>query len=224
MRDNSPSIAKKAMVVVFATVAQFLMIYAIVLYQRNFLMDFTLQARAVLMIVLQWLLLVVPICFMVASREKLSDIGFSKINIPAQVCIGIIISLVMALCFTILPILLGFKDMVGVSQYTKPWQFLYQFLYMTVAVALVEEVFFRGFLFTRLLGIKNSKWFAIIVSSIVFGFSHIISGSLIQSFVAVFLGILFCVCRDRIKNCTTLSLIIAHGFYNAFITLFVAIL
>jgi len=74
------------------------------------------------------------------------------------------------------------------------------------------------------LAIKNSKWFAIIISSLLFGLFHIFNGNIIQIFVTAFIGFLYCVFREKIKGCTLLSLIIAHGVYDAMIVLWVSIL
>lgn len=207
-----------------AVFLQFCVLLAIVLFQQKIMMSFPKAVRAVLMIVIQWMLLIVPLVFMHKSNEKLGDIGFSKSNIGAQVLTGVLIAFAMSLVFTVLPILAGLRDMVGSSSYTQVWQFFYQFAYMILAVALVEEIFFRGFVFKRLMDIKPSKWFVIIASSIIFGVSHILGGNIIQVISTSILGVFFCICRDKLKNCSTLSLIIAHGTHNALITLFVAIL
>ncbi len=187
-------------------------------------MDFSLPIRAILMIVLQWVLLIVPIVFMLYQKTSLKDIGFSNENILKQILTGLTVAIIMSLTLTVIPILLGFKELVSSSNYTQTWQFVYQFIYMTIGVALVEEVFYRGFLFNSLLNINNSKWLAIIISSLIFGLSHIFNGDILQVFMTSLLGIFFCLCRDKIKSCSTLSLIIAHGFYNALITLLVAVL
>lgn len=47
-----------------------------------------------------------------------------------------------------------------------------------IGVAFVEEIFYRGFLFERVLNISQSKWAAIIISSCVFGLSHIVNGNI----------------------------------------------
>ncbi len=193
-------------------------------FQKSVLMSLPLWARAALMIALQWSLLVVPIVFMLAKKESLRDFGFSRKGVLSQIILGIIIALGMSLILTVLPILLGLKDMVGSTSYTRPWQFAYQFLYMTAGVALAEEFFFRGFVFKRLLDIKNSRWLAIILSSLIFGLSHALNGDIFQVIGTAFIGLILCFCRERIKGCTTLSLVFAHGFHNALITLFVAVL
>ncbi len=38
------------------------------------------------------------------------------------------------------------------------------------------------------------------------------------------IGVFFCVCRLKIKNCSTLVLIIGHGVYDALITVFASVL
>lgn len=176
------------------------------------------------MVVLQWLLLIVPIAFMKQCKISLSDIGFTKDKIGTQICTGVMLGMAMSLAFTVLPILSGYKDMVGSTSYTQAWQFFHQFVYMIFGVALVEEVFYRGFVLGRLMDVSHSKWVAILISSIIFGVSHILSGNMLQVITTSVLGVFFCIFRDKIKHCTTLSLIIAHGLYNALITLFVAIL
>lgn len=210
--------------IIIAVLLEFGVLFAIVLFQQNILMSFSLLIRAVLMIVVQWTLLIVPIIFMWKNGDKLIDIGFSKNNIAVQIFTGAMIGITMSLIFTVLPILAGLKDMVGSTTYTQAWQFCYQFVYMILGVALVEELFYRGFLFKKLLDVNGSKWFSIIISSVIFGLSHILSGNILQVFTTSLLGIFFCLCRDKLKNCTTLSLVIAHGMHNALITLFVAVL
>lgn len=215
---------KRIGALIFAVLLEFCVLFGMVQFQQNILMSLPLAVRAVLMIVLQWTLLIVPIIFMHLSKITLSDIGFLKTNLHIQVLTGIVLGIAMSFVFTIVPILSGYKDMVGSRSYTQVWQFCYEFVYMILGVALVEEFFFRGFIFKLLLDIKNSRWFAITLSSLIFGISHIFIGNFIQLFSTTLLGIFFCLCREKIRHCSILSLIIAHGIHNALITLFVSIL
>lgn len=203
---------------------EFCVLFGIVLFQQHILMSLPLVARAILMIVLQWLLLIVPVIFMRKSGTKLKDLGFSSDKIGTQILVGVLIAAGMTLIFTVLPVLAGFKDMVGSNSYTKAWQFCYEFVFMILGTALAEEFFYRGFLVQKLMDVKSSKWFAITISSAVFGVSHIFTGNIIQVITTFLLGMIFCICRDRIKHCSTLSIIIAHGMYNAQIALCVAFL
>ena len=92
---------------------------------------------------------------MFVNKEKLTDIGFRKDKILVQIGIGIILAIAMSLVLTVVPILLGFKDMVGSIKYTETWKFVYQFIYAITGVALAEEIVFRGYIFSKLLEIKN---------------------------------------------------------------------
>ena len=145
-------------------------------------------------------------------------------NIPHQIAIGVILALLMSLFLTLIPILFGFKEMVGNTSYSELWQFAYNFVYLTIGVALAEEFVFRGYFFHKLLEIRDSRWFAMIVSSMLFGLFHIFYGNLIQIIITALIGLLYCVMREKIKNCTLLSLVIAHGLYDGMITLWVALL
>lgn len=198
--------------------------FGVILFNQNVLMSLSLGVRAVLGILLHWVPAIVPIIIMILNKERLRDMGFSKEKLGLQILVGIIISLGMSFAFTLIPILLGFKDMVGETTYTKLWQFIYEFAYRILGVALAEEFIFRGFVFHKLLQIKNSKKYAIIISSLLFGLYHIFNGNIIQVFMTSLIGIFFCLCREKIKNCTITSLIVAHGVYDALIIVLVAIL
>lgn len=202
----------------------FFAVFGLWMFNQHLLGSFSLPLRMILMIVAQWWLFLVPGILMIVNKENLGDIGFSKEKIMLQIGIGVLLAFAMSLILTVLPIMLGFKEMVGNITYTQTWKFVYQFIYAILGVALAEELIFRGYLFNKLLRIKNAKWFAIIISSLLFGLFHIFNGNIIQIFMTAFLGFLFCIFREKIKGCTLLSLIIAHGVYDAMIILWVSIL
>jgi len=91
------------------------------------------------------------------------------------------------------------------------------------SVLSVEEVIFRGHLFKKLSDINNSKWFAIIASSVLFGLFHIFNFHLLQIVVTTIMGIYWCVFKEKFKHCTLLSLIIGHALHNLFIPVITAI-
>jgi len=202
----------------------FVAMFGLWMFNQYLLMSFPLLLRMILMLVTQWMLFLVPGVLMIVNKENLGDIGFRKDKIPLQIGIGVLIAFSMSLVLTLLPIMLGFKEMVGSTAYTQAWKFVYQFIYAILGVALAEELVFRGYIFNKLLEIKKSKWFAIIISSLLFGLFHIFNGNIIQVFMTAFLGFLFCIFREKIKGCTLLSLIIAHGVYDGLIVLWVSIL
>lgn len=193
-------------------------------FYKDQMMSFSLAPRMILMIVTYWMFFLPPGVLMWVNREKLSDLGFTKEKIIQQILIGVLLALLMSLFLTVLPILLGFKNIISSTIYTQTWQFVYQFVYMIFGVAIPEELVFRGYLFNKLLEIRNSRWFAIIISSSLFGLFHILNGYLPQVFSTAIIGLIFCICREKIKGCTLLSLIVAHGVYGAMIVLWASCL
>lgn len=223
--EASKSKAKSSVVQLFIAICgAFVALFGLWMFNQHLLMSFVLPLRMILMIVTQWLLFIVPGILMIVNKETLGDIGFRKENIPLQIGIGVLLAFSMSLVLTVFPIMLGFKDMVGSTSYTQVWQFVYECIYAILGVALVEELIFRGYIFNKLLEIRSSKWFAIIMSSVLFGLFHIFNGNLIQVLMTVFLGLIFCIFREKIKGCTLISLIIAHGVYNALIVFWVSVL
>lgn len=219
-----PSRSSPVVQLVVAVGGVFLAAYGVWMFNQHGLMSFALPQRLVLMIVTQWLLVSVPGILMYLNRESLKDLGFSNVRIQRQVRIGVLLALGMSILFTVVPIVLGFGDMVGSSSYTRVWQFAYQFVYALVGVALAEELIFRGYIFHKLLSMKDSKWVAIVGSSALFGLFHIFGGDILQVVVTGLLGVLFCVFREKILGCTLLSLIVAHGLYDALIVFWVSVL
>ena len=201
-----------------------ILMFGVILFNQNILMSLPLGVRAVLGVLLHWGPAIVPIIIMILNKEGLRELGFSKEKLGLQILIGIIIALAMSFAFTLIPILFGFKDMVGSTTYTKLWQFIYEFAYRILGVAFAEEFIFRGFIFYKLLQIKRSRKHAIIISSLLFGIYHIFSGNIIQVFMTFLIGLFLSMCREKIKNCTITSLIVAHGVYDALIVVLVAIL
>ena len=104
------------LVAVFGT---FSALFGLFMFNQHLLMSFSLPSRMILMIVTQWLLFLVPGILMIVNKEKLGDIGFRKEKIPLQIGTGILLAISMSLVLTVLPIILGFKDMVGNIVYTQ---------------------------------------------------------------------------------------------------------
>lgn len=202
----------------------FCTLLVVVWLNQQILMQLTLGWRMVLLITSQWLFMIVPLLLMRINHERIRFLMKSEVRLSNQILTGIILAFLMSFLFTVVPILLGFKEMVGSTSYTKVWQFAFDLLYSLFAVALAEEFVFRGYLFHKLLEVNQSKWFAILISSLLFGLFHSFQGDVLQVIVTTFLGILFCLLREKIKSVSLLSLVIIHGLYDALITLWVAIL
>lgn len=172
-----------------------------------------------------WLIALAPALIMRLEGDKPVDYGFSRNNIPSQLLTGLLIALGMSLAFTLLPHMLGFGEHVDNGhRYKYLWQFVYEFIYCVIAIGFTEEFVFRGFVYARLKSMFSGEMPAIIVSSVLFGLFHVLGGNIVQMLVTALLGGLFCLCRLKIKSCSTLSLIIAHGIYDALISLWASLL
>lgn len=202
-----------------ATASVFITVFGLRMFNQYFLLKIPLFPRMAFMIISQWTLFLVPGLLMLMQKEKLRDIGFSREGVPKQIILGLLLALPMSAILTVLPILLGLKDMVGNFSYTQVWQFVFQFVYSIGGVALAEELVFRGYLFQKLLEIRNSRWFAIIGSSVLFGLFHVFSGNPVQVLMTAIIGLIYCVYREKVRDCSLLSLIIAHGLYDGMIVL-----
>ena len=200
-------------------------LYGVVAFNQFVMMSLSLGMRMVSMILTYWLIALIPIVVMLANKDRLTDYGFSKNKIWTQIIVGILIGVVMSVVLTLMPHLFGLGEFVDSGKrYVYLWQFAYEFLYCILAVGLVEEFVFRGFIFEKTKRIGGKDIIAVTISSVLFGVFHLFSGNIVQMLMTAFLGALFCVCRLKIKNCSTLSLIIGHGVYDAMITVFASAL
>ena len=210
---------KKIAGLVIGYLGSMLALFSMVMFNSYLLMSIPLVARMVAMIVLYWLVALVPAVIVLVDKEKLSDYGFSAEKIPLQIVVGVIIGVLMSVVLTLIPHLAGYGEYFNSgNDYSQLWQFVYEFIYCIIAVGFVEEFIFRGFIFSRVKSLGGNNIVAVIVSSVLFGFFHIFGGNPLQIFTTALIGTFFCLCRLKIKNCTLLSLIIAHGVYDALIT------
>lgn len=117
-------------------------------FNRNILMLLPLPARMITMVITYWLIALVPIILMTANKEKPSDYGFTAEKLGKQIIVGILIAAAMSLALTVVPHLLGFGEYVSSEKnYTRLWQFIYEFIYCIFAVGFAEEFVFRGYIY-----------------------------------------------------------------------------
>ncbi|MDR2183451.1 MAG: CPBP family intramembrane metalloprotease [Clostridiales bacterium] len=184
--------------------------YGIGWFNGNVLPNFSGVLHLILMTVVWWPMLIATVFFMRRDKERAKDIGFTKEKVLYQILIGALVAVGSLLIFIVLPALFSFQmGIVGNFDF-------FNLVNLLLAVALIEEIIFRGHLFKKLFDINGSKWFAIIVSSVLFGLFHIFNWNLAQIVFTTIMGIYWCICRDKIKHCTLLSLIIGHALHNAF--------
>jgi len=200
-------------------------LYGVVSFNQFVLMSLPLGLRMISMIFVYWLIALIPIIVVFVNKDKLVDYGFSKDKMKFQIIVGVFIGIAMSVILTLIPHLFGFGEYVDSGKrYQFLWQFIYEFFYCIFAVGFVEEFVFRGFVYKKIKNISQKDMIAIIASSMLFGLFHLFSGNIIQMLMTACIGVFFCFCRLKVKNCSTLSLIIAHGVYDALITVLASVL
>lgn len=209
---------KESITLIIGFLGAMLILFGVVMFNQYVLMSLPLVLRMILMIVFYWCIALLPIIMMLYSKDRLLDYGFRKEGIFKQIFIGIALGVAMSLVFTLLPHLLGYGEYFSSSKdYSYLWQYIYEFVECIIAVGLVEEFVFRGFLYEKFKRIFGTDVAAVIGSSLLFGLFHIFGGNILQIIMTGFIGALFCLFRMKIKDCSTLSLIITHGVYDALI-------
>lgn len=199
-------------------------LYGIVSFNHFVLMSLPLGVRMVSMIFVYWLMALIPLVLMLVDKDDPAEYGFCTDKWGSQIVVGVLIGIAMSLVLTLIPHLLGFGAYVDSGKrYQYLWQFVYEFFYCILAVGLAEEFVFRGFIYKKIKSIAQKDMAAMIGSSILFGVFHVFSGNMIQVLMTACIGAFFCFCRSKIKNCSTLSLIIGHGVYDAFITVWASV-
>ena len=131
-----------------------------------------------------------------------------------QILIGLGIAAVLCFVMGIVPILCG-TSIIG--SHTEPSA---GFLAISAVqdilfVGVCEEVVFRGYVQNQFeIWLKKCKWLAPLIAAVLFGLWHIINGSLFQVLCTAVIGCVFGYCKYFIKDCSLLSVIIAHGLYD----------
>ena len=200
-------------------------LYGVAAFNQFVLMSLPLGLRMVSVLLIYWLIALIPIIVMLVNKDKLVDYGFSKDKKKFQIIVGILIGVAMSFILTLIPHLFGFGEYVDSGKrYKYLWQFIYEFFYCIAAVGFVEEFVFRGFVYEKIKSINQKDMIAIIGSSVLFGVFHLFSGNIVQMIMTACIGAFFCFCRLKVKNCSTLSLIIGHGVYDALITVWASTL
>ena len=188
------------------------------------MMGLPVEVRMFTFIAAYWIIAIAPVILAIVNKEKPADFGFTKEKIGLQILIGIGLGLLMSAVLTLVPHLLGLGEYVNNGKgYTYLWQYAWEFIYCILGVGLVEEFAFRGFIYRRFKSLFGKDFLAVICSSVLFGLFHIFGGNLIQIVITGLIGALFCFFKLKIRNCSTLSLIIAHGVYDAMITVWAGV-
>lgn len=139
-------------------------------------------------------------------------LGFTRARPARQVIAGILLAVLLLLLVVGVPALVGAEvgGIVGAGQNT-----LWFALVSSLTVGVAEELMFRGYLLGRLRIALASRVGAIIVSSVLFGLLHLVSGDIVQVLVTACIGALLATARVVWPSCSLASVIVAHVLYDA---------
>ena len=142
-----------------------------------------------------------------------------------QYLIGIGIALTLSLFIAFIPALAG-SSLVGNHQNFSIEILLWSIFNFFFVIGPVEELIFRVYYQETFVGFfKKFKWIGVIIAAFLFGWFHIINGSLLQVAFTFGIGLVFGMCKYFIKNCKYLGLALGHGLYdflNIIVRMFIA--
>ena len=162
-------------------------------------------------------IVIIYIVFFDKNLYKLLKITGS--NLKKEILVGVVFFLFLSL-FTIIPFMVTKNEELLPSKLPSFKILIYFTLFDICIVAPCEEFIFRGYFFEKLNQIFDNSLIANIISSLLFGLLHYPNK---KSFALIIppmiIGFIFTLCKTKIKNCSLISLSIAHGLNNSLITL-----
>ena len=138
-------------------------------------------------------------------------------NLKYEIFIGILIFICLSL-LTIIPFLLTKNNKILSVKPLSRNMLIYFTIFNLFVVAPCEEFIYRGYFFEKFKLIFNNNLTSNIISSILFGVIHYPNKeSLVLIIAPTIIGIIFTILKEKIINCSLISLSIAHGLNNVLI-------
>lgn len=164
-----------------------------------------------LLIIVAFTAVAVTAMFLTGQQKKLLP---SKNKLWLQILIGVGIAVLLCFFIGILPILCG-TSLIGSHSDMSVGNILLASMQDILFVSVGEEIVFRGYVQNQFsIWLKKCKWLAPLIAAVLFGFWHLINGSLIQVLFTTVIGCVFGYVKYFVKDCSLLSVIIAHGLYD----------
>ncbi len=141
----------------------------------------------------------------VLEKKKLLPWSSTKRSIPFFILsfvIVFVVTIVVAVLLTIIEKKLGYTDNSDtLNQLLSALKNNTPLLFFTIiTAAVVEEIYFRGYLIPRLQELTNSNWLAIIISALLFGLAHIGFKNVAQFINTFSIGMISAIYYSRYKN------------------------
>ena len=131
-----------------------------------------------------------------------------------QFIIGAAVALTLSLFIAFIPAWAG-TSLVGNHTDFKVDTLLWNAFNFFLIIGPVEELAFRVYYQETFVGFfTKHKWIGVVIASLLFGFWHIINGSLMQVVFTFGIGLVFGLTKYFLKKCKYLGLAFAHGLYD----------
>lgn len=165
------------------------------------------------------LMAVITILFCKNKKNILSDFGYSSKSIGRQLLSGGIILLITTGIFVILPLLSGVnKEFVLMAKETDITYIVLKIIFYMLFVGPIEEFIFRGYFQHQTGELISNKIVVCIVTSLLFGFWHYPSTLSFYNVICTFIiGLIYSIFKTKLKNCSMLSVSLAHGLHDTII-------
>ncbi len=165
----------------------------------------------ILLLIVAYTAVAVAAIFLTGQKHILLP---SKNRLWLQILIGIGIAAVLCFLIGVIPILCG-TSLVGAHSDASVTLILVAAVQDILFVGVGEEIVFRGYIQNQFtFWLKKCKWLAPLIAAAIFGLWHIINGSLVQVLFTTVIGCVFGYVKYFIKDCSLLSVMIAHGLYD----------
>lgn len=164
-------------------------------------------------------LAVIPIISGKITGYPMGSVIFIKENLKGQAAAGLKIFAATAVILTLASLLSGEnrRFLIG-PKVVSLSQFIYNTLFFMLFVGTGEEILFRGYFLERFNFLSGSKAWSVILSSATFGLWHFPGGQdFLQVILTALLGAYYGFSYYRVKDCSVMSLAMAHGLYDIFI-------
>lgn len=169
-----------------------------------------LAVRIILNCLLNIIIGLIAYIFIRKTNQQV-DYGFKNYK---SYLIGVIIALILQLLIGVIPALLG-QSLVGSHRDFVLWLFVYNLFYYILIIGPVEELIFRVYIQDSLICLlPKHKWMGVLLSSLLFGFWHLINGNIIQVLFTSIIGCVFGFTKYLIKECKYSGVSLGHGLYD----------
>ena len=141
------------------------------------------------------------------------EIGFNPKNYW-QYLIGTGIALTLSLFIAFIPAIAG-TSLVGQHTDFNIETLLWNAFNFFLIIGPVEELIFRVYYQETFVGLlPKFKWLGVVIAAVMFGFWHLINGSLLQVLFTFGIGLCFGMAKYFIKKCQYLGVALGHGLYD----------